>query len=70
MIKNERQYIITKNQINKFEEAVRKYKKDNQANPLLAKIELEALESKLQDLRIEVAEYEIRRYNFRSLGLF
>jgi DNA-binding XRE family transcriptional regulator len=62
MIKNERQYRITKAQAQKFEQALTdladgaEHKK--QENPILFEAQRSALESQLEDLREELTEYE------------
>ena len=59
MIKNERQYLITKAQAKKFKEAIVAF--DNRAtgtHPLLAKAQREALESQLAELKLQIDEFE------------
>jgi ribosome-binding protein aMBF1 (putative translation factor) len=59
MIKNERQYLITKAQAKKFKEAITAF--DNETtdtHPLLAKAQREALESQLAELKLQIDEYE------------
>jgi len=62
MIKNERQYHITKTQVQKFEQAlsqaVELAEVKQQENPLLWEAQVSALESQLDDLKEEVREYE------------
>jgi transcriptional regulator with XRE-family HTH domain len=59
MIKNERQYRITKSQADKFADAIRRVEKaPSSANPLVIKASREALESQLADLYSEIEEYE------------
>lgn len=61
MIKNERQYRITKAQIQKFEQALNTLQQSAEAqqkNPLLWKIQQDAISSQLCDLQEELAEYE------------
>src|ERR1017187_1224199 len=59
MIKNERQYRITKSQADKFADAIRRVEKaPSSANPLVIKASREALESQLADLHSEIEEYE------------
>lgn len=59
MIKNERQYRITKAQADKFADAIRRVEKTpSSANPLVIKASREALESQLTDLHAEIEEYE------------
>jgi ribosome-binding protein aMBF1 (putative translation factor) len=62
MIKNERQYRITKAQAQKFEQTIADLtnlpEEQQQANPILFAAQRAALESQLEDLREELAEYE------------
>ncbi len=61
MIKNERQYRITKTQAQKFEQALihlTQSKAAKQENPLLWEVQTEALESQLHDLQTELEEYQ------------
>ena len=62
MIKNEKQYRITKNQARLFAESVRAIEEgraDNlAADPLIAKVQKEALMSQLADLENELREYD------------
>lgn len=64
MIKNERQYRITKAQAVKFAatvEVVRSQPRSDTRHPLLRKAELDGLESQLSDLEQELHEYEALR---------
>jgi ribosome-binding protein aMBF1 (putative translation factor) len=62
MIKNERQYRITKAQAQRFEQALADLadcaEDKKQENPILFEAQRSALESQLNDLREELAEYE------------
>lgn len=62
MIKNERQYQITKAQANKFEQALVESEKRSDENskihPLLLKAQQDALRSQLEELRSQLEEYE------------
>ncbi len=59
MIKNERQYSITKAQANRFREAIEAFDaKASGSRPLLAKAQREALESQLAELHAQLKEYE------------
>jgi ribosome-binding protein aMBF1 (putative translation factor) len=62
MIKNERQYRITKAQAQRFEEAIATLANNaegqRQESPLLFEAQVSAIESQLEDLREELAEYE------------
>ncbi len=62
MIKNERQYRITKTQADKFAEALRRVETaPSSTNPLMVKASREALESQLADLQADIEEYELLR---------
>lgn len=66
MIKNERQYRITKTQAQLFEQALAQLlggldgqsSGDGSLHPLLRKAQEDALQSQLEDLRRQLAEYE------------
>ena len=58
MIKNERQYKITKSQIAKFEAALDELSTRDGANTRLRKLEADALRSQLDELRDEVTQFE------------
>jgi len=58
MIKNERQYKITKVQIAKFEAALDELTARSGAKSRLRKLEEDALRSQLDELRDEVKQYE------------
>ncbi len=70
MIKNERQYAITKAQADKFAQALERLSKGpakgEAIHPVLRKAEAEALRSQLADLRAELAEYEALRSGRRT----
>lgn len=64
MIKNERQYTITKKQAERFEQTIRDLDRQGVpagTHPLLARAERDSLQSQLQDLKDELAEYEALR---------
>ena len=64
MIKNQRQYGITKAQADRFEQALSRLSapaQDQQVDPLLRQLQQEALQSQLDDLREELAEYDAIR---------
>lgn len=64
MIKNQRQYRITKVQADRFEQALFRLSapaQDQQIDPLLRRLQQEALQSQLDDLREELAEYDAVR---------
>jgi ribosome-binding protein aMBF1 (putative translation factor) len=61
MIKNERQYRITKAQAQKFEQALAQLMQAEvakQENPLLWQVQRDALSSQMNDLQEELKEYE------------
>jgi transcriptional regulator with XRE-family HTH domain len=62
MIKNERQYAITKTQVEKFARALERLTsqpdKARRVHPLLRKAEADAIRSQLADFRAELKEYE------------
>jgi ribosome-binding protein aMBF1 (putative translation factor) len=62
MIKNERQYRIAKAQVAKFEEALNAFqtesRKDRTTHPRLIKAQKDAMQSQIESLRREIAEYE------------
>jgi DNA-binding XRE family transcriptional regulator len=62
MIKNERQYRITKAQAQRFEQALMDLANcteiQKQENPILFEAQISALQSQLDDLREELTEYE------------
>ena len=78
MIKNKRQYLITKNQIKKFELALSKLVKpqvgDEKQHSLLQKAERDAIKAQLAKFRREIEAYETlssgkaRAIDIRSLG--
>jgi ribosome-binding protein aMBF1 (putative translation factor) len=65
MIKNEREYRITKAQTEKFAQALARLAKEpeqaTEVHPLLQKAQEEALRSQLADLQAQLAEYEAIR---------
>ena len=63
MIKNERQYRITKNQADRFSQTLANLKRRSRetgagAHPLIAKAQADALRSQLSDLEEQLREYE------------
>lgn len=62
MIKNERQYRIAKAQAAKFEEALKAFetesRKDHATHPRLIKAQKDAMQSQIESLYRELAEYE------------
>jgi transcriptional regulator with XRE-family HTH domain len=61
MITNERQYKITRSEVNRFRKAIREFAKAPalpDVHPRLLQAEREAMESQLADLQAEMAEYD------------
>jgi len=69
MIKNERQYRITKAQAEKFRHTIAETTANprQDLHPALRKAELAALTSQLEDLKREIREYEVLRSGRRRL---
>ena len=69
MIRNERQYRITKSEADKFEQAVSQLDHEVAADthPLLLKAQRDALLSQLADLRADVEEYDALKAGKRAL---
>ena len=74
MITNERQYRITKNEIQKFEEAVAALLEQgidqDTDDGLFRRLQVEAMQSQLVDLRGEVNEYEALKSGQRPVLAF
>ena len=58
MIKNERQYRLTKTQANRFLQTLQSLGETDGVHPLIAKAQCEALTSQIADLEDELREYE------------
>src|ERR1700685_3951598 len=72
MIKNERQYRITRAQADKFETAIREIEgsaEDGRIHPKLRNAQIAALRSQLSDLRADVEEYEALKSGKRNVSL-
>jgi transcriptional regulator with XRE-family HTH domain len=71
MIKNERQYRITKAQIDKFVSATEQLASQSdshqQVHPILQKAQADALQSQLAELRREIEEYEALKSGQRAI---
>lgn len=70
MIKNERQYRITKSQAEKFENAIRELesaKPNARVHPKLRQAQIDALRSQWTELRDELEEYEALRSGKRRV---
>jgi DNA-binding XRE family transcriptional regulator len=67
MISNERQYRITKAQAEKFSRALQEAVARSGVDPLLQKLEEDALRSQLYDLEQELGEYEMLRSGVESV---
>jgi ribosome-binding protein aMBF1 (putative translation factor) len=68
MIKNERQYRITKSSVKHFEQTIAALasKPNRSLHPKLRKAELDGLRSQMEELRTELREYEALRLGKRS----
>lgn len=69
MIKNERQYRITRARAAKFEHALSQFSgqgEGTQIHPLVRKAQRDALQSQLDELKKELAEYETSQSRQRS----
>jgi HTH-type transcriptional regulator/antitoxin HigA len=58
MIKNEKQYQITKQKISEFIAAIHKVENDSVMNPLLKQLQTNAFKYQLTQLELELNEYE------------
>lgn len=58
MIKNERQYRVTRAQVERFRRALTELKSSNRTPSLLRKTQTEAIRSQLEQLEEQIAEYE------------
>ena len=58
MIKNERQYRLTKAQANRFSQTLRSLGEADGVHPLIVKAQREALSSQIADLEGELCKYE------------
>ena len=69
MIKNERQYRITRSQAERFEKAIHEMEaaRGNDAHPVLRKAEIDAMKSQMEDLQHEIEEYEFLRSGKRKV---
>lgn len=68
LIKNERQYRITKSQAAKFEKAIDEVEaaRETGIHPVLRKAQLDAMKSQMEDLQHEIEEYESLRSGKRK----
>ena len=60
MIENEHQYKISKTWLIRFQEALAETEERAREDSLLMKAQLRALESQIENLQAEIAEYEAR----------
>lgn len=67
MIKNERQYRITKSQAEKFQSALDRLKADTSKDALLAQLERDALQSQLDELLDQLRQYDELRSGRQSV---
>lgn len=69
MIKNERQYRVTKAQAGRFGQALTELKNSNRVPSLLRKAQIDAIASQLEQLEEQIAEYEqLRSGKHRELA--
>jgi ribosome-binding protein aMBF1 (putative translation factor) len=70
MIKNERQYRITKAQADKFAQSIHATKAapKTDPHPVLRKAQMDAIQSQLTDLQRELEEYEALRSGSRKIA--
>ena len=59
MIKNERQYLITKAQASRFVRTLEDLNEEAGVHPLIVKAQKEAVRSQLSDLEADLREYEL-----------
>ena len=65
MIKNERQYRLTKVQANRLEQTLRSLGEADGVHPLIIKAQREALSSQIADLEGELRKYESLKTSLR-----
>ena len=71
MITNERQYLITKAEVGRFEQALAKSEGQNKKlHPTLRKAARDGLESQTQELREQLKEYEALRAGKKTTFVF
>jgi HTH-type transcriptional regulator / antitoxin HigA len=73
MIENEVQYRITMEQSEQFARALAEFRAtppDPQVHPLLRKAEEDGLQSMLNDLQTQLAEYDARHRGTRAVGSY
>ena len=58
MIKNERQYLITKAQVSRFVRTLEGLNEEDGVHPLIMKAQREAVRSQLSELQADLREYE------------
>jgi ribosome-binding protein aMBF1 (putative translation factor) len=73
MIKNEREYRITKAQANKFQDALNNLERERPArnlHPRLLRAQKDAMQSQLERLRKQIRDYEqLRRHGGKALDV-
>ncbi len=69
MIKNQRQYLITKNQLQKFQKAIKQFDEQKpDVHPTLIKAQKDAMVSQAEELKSQLIEYErLRGGNYQVL---
>lgn len=58
MIKNEKQYQVTKSRLKEFTEALQQLREESGTDPLLHEIQIDAINSKIADFNREMEEYQ------------
>ena len=66
MIKNERQYLITKAQVSRFVRTLEGLNEKEGVHPLILKAQKEAVRSQLSDLEADLREYELLKAGHRA----
>jgi hypothetical protein len=69
MIRDKKQYIITKSQLHKFKKAIRAFdKKRSNVHPILLKAQKEAMLSQANDLQFQIEEYDRAKFKTESIN--
>ena len=58
MIKNDKQFQITKLRLKEFKEAIESLEEQPATDPILREIQLDALRSQIEDFEIEISDYQ------------
>ena len=68
MASTEQEYLVTKQQIRRFEEALLELEGRSPEDPAMLELQRDALQSQLNDLRSEAAEYEAQNPTIFASG--